>query len=420
MRASKPAMGFIFVTLVLDVLGFGLIIPVAPKLVMQLQGGDEQMAAGPVGLLAATFAAMQFLFAPTLGSLSDRFGRRPVILFSQFGSGLDYFAMALAPNLAILYVTRAINGFTGASMTAASAYVADVTPPEKRAAGFGLVGAAFGLGFVLGPLIGGVLGAYDIRWPFYAAGILTLVNWTYGYFILPESLKPEHRGHFSLRRSNPLGMFHGLGRYPLVAGMAGALFLLNLAQFGLHATWVLYTSYRYDWSPRDVGFSLFAVGIGAAVVQGGLARRIIPALGEKRSLMLGLALGVLSYIGYGFATHGWMIYVVIAIGSLGGISQPAGQALITKSVRPNEQGAIQGALAGLQSIANIIGPLLGTAVFAYFISDAMAFKIPGAPFFTGAILAGVGWFIAARAVRNVPPGGVAAAGMEPESAETKA
>jgi DHA1 family tetracycline resistance protein-like MFS transporter len=275
--------GFIFITLLLDVLGFGLLIPVAPRLIEHITGWDDAQVAPVVGWLGATYAAMQFFFAPALGLLSDRFGRRPVILIALFGSGLDYFAMSLANTLPILFITRAINGLSGASFTVASAYIADVTPPEKRAAGFGMIGAAFGLGFVFGPLIGGFLGDPDhwlpfvghgdVRYPFYAAGILTLCNWLYGFFVLPESLPRERRGHFTLARANPVGAFHGLGRYPMVAALAAAFFFSNLAQFGLHATWVLYLKHRFDWSPRAAGLSLFAVGLCAAIVQGGLAAR---------------------------------------------------------------------------------------------------------------------------------------------------
>lgn len=399
----KPAIGFIFVTLVLDVLGFGLIIPVAPKLVQTLQGGMEKDAAGIVGLLAATYAAMQFLFAPVLGAISDRVGRRPVLLGSLFGSGLDYFCMALAPNLPLLFITRAINGISGASMTVASAYIADVTAPEKRAGAFGLVGAAFGLGFVLGPLMGGILGDINIHYPFYAAGAITLLNWLYGLLVLPESLPREKRVAFKASRINPIGAFVGLGKYPLVAGLAGAFFLLNVAQFGLHSTWVLYTSHRYGWTPRDVGFSLAVVGIGAAVVQGGLARKLIPWLGERRALVLGLAMGVLAYIGYGAATQGWMIYAIVAVGSLGGIAQPAAQAIITKTVLPTEQGVTQGAMTGLQSVANILGPIIGTSVFAYAISDKPPFQVPGMSFFVCAIFAGLGWIVTMWAL-NANPG----------------
>lgn len=427
----KPAIGFIFITLMLDVMGFGLLIPVSPRLVQHLRGGGEGQAAHAVGLLTAIYAAMQFFGAPTLGALSDRFGRRPVLLVALFGSGLDYFAMALSPTLGLLYFTRAINGMSGASMSVAGGYIADVTPPEKRAAGFGLIGAAFGLGFIIGPLIGGILGdetrtlpligAGALRYPFYAAGGLTLCNWLYGCFVVPESLAPDHRRHFALSRANPVAVFRGLGRYPVVVGMTGVLFFVNLAQFGLHATWVLYTTHRFGWSPRDVGFSLCAVGLGAAVVQAGLARRIIPRLGEKRSLMVGLALGVLSYIGYGAATHGWMIYVVIALGSLGGIAGPAAQSMITRSVRPDEQGAVQGALMGLQNIAQVLGALIGAGVFAYFISNPSGSPsgppyIPGAAFYTSAVLAGIGWIIAVWVVGRAPRDAAAAPGAESQPA----
>lgn len=403
MRTSRPALGFILLTLLLDVLGFGLLIPVAPKLVQSLlhggRGGDEGEAAAAVGYLTATYALMQFLFAPALGALSDRFGRRPVLLVSIFGSGLDYFAMALSPNLPILFVTRAINGISGASMTAASAYIADTTTPEKRAAGFGLMGAAFGLGFILGPLMGGWLGAFDIRLPFYVAGGLSWLNWLYGLFVLPESLPPSLRSRFDARKANPIGALPNLSRYPLVAGLAASLFLFNLAMFGLHATWALYTDYRYGWTPKEIGFSLALVGIGAAVVQAGLAARIIRAIGERAALLIGAGVGVLAYVGYGSATQGWMIYTVIVLASLAGIAQPASQSLITRTVLPTEQGAVQGALTSLQSLANILGPILGSQVFAYFISNRAPFALPGASFFLGAILAAAGWAVAELATR---------------------
>ena len=424
MRSHKPAIGFIFVTLLLEVIGFGLLIPVAPRLIAELQGVTLDEAARPSGWLMATYAAMQFLCAPTLGALSDHFGRRPVLLASLLGSGLDYFAMALAPSLWLLFVTRAINGISGASMTVANAYIADVTPPEKRAAAFGLVGAAFGLGFILGPVIGGVLadpevhlpliGPGHLRLPFYVAGGITLANWLYGYLIVPESLPRERRAQISFAKANPVGVFEGLGSYPVVAKLTVAMFLFNLAQFGLHMTWVVYTAHRFGWSPREVGFSLGMVGICAAVVQAGLARRVVPLLGEKRALLLGLAIGTLSYVGYGLATEGWMMYLVIALGSLGGIAMPAGQSLITRSVRPDEQGRVQGAITGMNSIAQILGPLIGTSVFAYFVSDKAPFVLPGAAFFVGALLAIGGWFVAARAVRGwmapAAPAGAVAAG----------
>jgi MFS transporter, DHA1 family, tetracycline resistance protein len=399
--SRKPALSFIFLTLLLDVLGFGLIIPVAPRLVEQLQGGGEAEAAPIVGWLTATYAAMQFVFAPLLGALSDRFGRRPVLLTSLFGSGLDYFAMALVPTVPWLFVARAFNGFTGASITAANAYIADITPPDKRAVGFGIVGAAFGLGFVLGPLLGGLLGKIDIYYPFYAAGAVTLLNWLYGLLILPESLPVERRRSAVEWRWNPLQALTVLRRNSLVTHLAGGIFLLNFAQFGLHATWVLYTKFRYGWDERAVGFSLFAVGLGAAIVQGGLARRIIPRIGEKRAIRLGFLIGVLAYLGYGLATEGWMIYLVIAMASLGGLAMPACQSLITQSVRPDEQGLVQGGLSGAQGLANIIGPVVGSQIFAWSIAAERSAPMPGAMFFSCAGLAVLALLVVSRGLATV-------------------
>jgi MFS transporter, DHA1 family, tetracycline resistance protein len=408
-QIRKPALGFILMTLLLDVLGFGLLIPVGPRLIQSLLpgGATESEAAPYVGFLQATFAAMSFLFAPFLGVLSDRVGRRPVILISLFGAGLDYFAMALSQTVSIFFITRVINGITGASFSAVNAYVADVTPPEKRAAGFGMIGAAFGLGFVVGPLLGGVLGDIDIRLPFYVAGGLTLLNWVYGYFVLPESLPPQRRAPLRLSRANPVGAFANLTRYPVVLALAISYFLLNMAQFGLHVTWVLSMQHRFGWTPWDTGMSLAMVGVGAVIVQGFLTKAVVPALGEKRSLMIGLAIGVLSYVGYGAANHGWMIYAVIAIGSLGAISQPAVQSIITKTVHRDEQGAIQGALASVNSLAGILGPIVAAATLAYFIRVPPPFpespiNLAGANFYLSAVLAGLGWLVAGWAIRHLP------------------
>lgn len=424
--ARSSSVTFIFFTVVLDVLGFGLLIPVAPRLVQELlhngAGGTEAEAAGYFGVLTSIYAAMAFIFAPTLGALSDRFGRRPVLLVALLGSGLDYFAMAMSPTLWVLFLTRAINGISGASLTVCNASIADVTTPDKRAAAYGMLGAAFGLGFVLGPLMGGLLAAPsielaflgwtyhgDIRYPFFAAGGLTMLNWAYGLFVLPESLPKERRAKFSLGRANPIKVFAGVGRYPLVAGLAGAVFLMNIAQFGLHSTWVLYTTHRYGWSPLGVGLSLAFVGVGAAVVQAVLSRKVIPALGkgvlgEKRAVLLGGAIGVLAFVGYGLATQGWMIYAIITAASLGGIAQPAFQALITRSVRGDEQGSIQGALTGANSIAQILGPLIATNVFALFISDHPPVKgLPGASFLLGAALMALGVGVSAWAMARFLP-----------------
>jgi DHA1 family tetracycline resistance protein-like MFS transporter len=399
----KPAVRFIFFTVLLEVLGFGLLIPVGPHLVehlLHVPPGTEPakltaMAAPYVGWLMATYAIFQFGFSPILGSLSDRFGRRPVILISLLGSALDYFASALAPTLLVLFITRALNGVSGASIAACNAYVADVTPPKERAAGFGMLGAAFGLGFVIGPLLGGWLGSIDIRLPFWGAGVLTLINFAYGWFVLPESLPPDKRRPFSLKRANPLAVFVHLTRYPIVMGLGAALFFINLAQFALHSTWVLYTNHRYGWDELATGFSLTIVGIGAAVVQGGLAGRIIKRTGEPLALLAGLGLGICAYVGYGIAPHGWMIYAIIAFASLGGVAGPASQAIITRSIPPTEQGEVQGALGALNNVALIAGPVMGATVFSYFISAEAPFYLPGASMFLSAVLSFVGLGVSA-------------------------
>ncbi|MCA3004116.1 MAG: TCR/Tet family MFS transporter [Phycisphaerales bacterium] len=415
----QPGLPFIFFTVLLDVLGFGILIPVAPLLVQGLlnggAGGTEQEAAGVYGWLIAMYAAMQFVFSPILGALSDRFGRRPVLLVSLFGSGLDYFAMALAPTLWVLFLTRAINGISGASITVCTAYVADITPHEKRAGAFGMIGAAFGLGFVIGPAVGGVLGKIDIHLPFYVAGGLTLLNWLYGLLILPESLPKERRAPFSLARANPVGSYANLTRYPLVAGLASAWFLLNMAQFGLHATWVLYTAHRYNWNPAQVGLSLTVVGLGAAVVQGGLARRLIPRLGEPRSMLIGIGIGVCAYIAYGLATEGWMIYAIVAVASLGGIAQPAMQATVSRTVSPTEQGAVQGSLTSLANLAQIAGPVIATTVFAWSISGRLPVSVPGMSFFVSAALAAGVLGVTAMALRRAGGPGAPSSPSPPPS-----
>ncbi len=380
----KPALGFIFVTLTLDILGVGLIIPILPQLVVHFEGGDVAGAAHTVGFLAALYSLMQFLCAPILGSLSDRFGRRPVILMSLLGSGLDYFLLALAPNLGWFFAGRIIAGITGANFSAAMAYIADVSPPEKRAANFGLIGAAFGLGFVLGPALGGLLGNVGLRVPFFVAGGLTLLNWIYGWLVLPESLDPNHRRQFKWARSNPVGALLNLRRYPAVFGLTGTYFLINLAHQILPSTWVLYTSYRYHWTTGQVGISLAIIGAMAALVQGGLTRLIVQRLREEKTAILGLAVATLSYAGYGLATDGWMIYVILVVGALGGVTGPSVQGLISRTVAANEQGAVQGSLGSLASVSGIIGPPIGTAFFSHFISDRTSVYLPGAGFFFSA------------------------------------
>ena len=402
MSARKPALGFIFITLFLDILGIGLIVPILPRLITHLQGNNVEAAAHTVGALGALYALMQFLCAPILGSLSDRFGRRPVILGSLFGSGLDYLLLAYAPTLPWFFVGRIVAGITGANIAAASSYIADISPPEKRAANFGIIGAAFGLGFIAGPALGGLLGANDLRLPFLVAAGLTFANWLYGMFVLPESLAPENRRGFTWARANPVGSLMALRRWPVVVGLAASLFLMNLAQFGLQNVWVLYTEYRYHWTSRQVGGSLAVVGLMAAIVQGGLARRIIPALGERKAIIIGLSVGVLNMTGYGLASAGWVIIAILAVGSLGSFAGPALQGLISRHVPPNEQGSVQGALSSLGSVAGFIAPPLATGLFGYFISDRAPIHLPGAPFFLSALLLLTAMLLAARSFRTTP------------------
>jgi len=405
MRHRKPALGFIFVTLFLDILGIGLIVPILPKLVQQLQGGNIAAASHAVGALGAIYAFMQFLFAPVLGSLSDQYGRRPVILIALAGSALDYLLLAFAPTLPWFFIGRAISGLSGANITAATAYIADISPPEKRAANFGIIGAAFGLGFIAGPLLGGLLGSSDLRLPFLVAALLTGANGLYGLLAVPESLDAAHRRPFAWSRANPLGSLRALRRNRLAFGLAQSLFLLNLGQFCVHSTWVLYTGFRYGWGPRDVGISLAIVGLTAAIVQGGLARWIIPRLGEVRSVVCGNCVSALALAGYGSAPRGWMIYLILPFGAFGGIGGQSAQALVSKSVGPSEQGSIQGAITSLGSIAGFLAPLIAAGLFGHFVDERRAVPFPGAPFFLGSFLVACALGVALRAIRKHLPAG---------------
>lgn len=399
MSARKPALAFIFVTLFLDIFGMGLIIPILPKLIEQLSGGNVAAASHTYGLLISVAGLMQFLCAPLLGSLSDRFGRRAVILTSLFGSGLDYLLLAFAPTVPWFFLGRIVAGMTSANITAANAYIADVSPPEKRAANFGLVAAAFGLGFIAGPALGGLLGHYGLRVPFYAAAGMTLLNWLYGMFVLPESLPVEQRRAFDWKRANPIGSFVALRKHPELLGLTETYFLINVAHQVFPATWVLYTSYRYGWTPKEVGLSLALVGVMAVIVQGGLARKIIPKLGERRSIVIGLTNATFFLTTYGLATQGWMVYVLLVVGSIGGIAMPALQGLVSRSVPLNEQGAVQGALASLASLAGIVGPLVATGLFGHFVRAEATVKIPGAAFFASALMFFAALLLALRAFK---------------------
>jgi DHA1 family tetracycline resistance protein-like MFS transporter len=415
-RPRDASVAFILVTLLLDTLGIGVIIPVLPRLVASFLGGDLAVASRYYGVFIAAYAAMQFVFAPILGGLSDRFGRRTVILSSLMGAALDYLLLALAPDLAWLFVGRIIAGITGASFSAATAYIADVTPPERRAQSFGLVGAAFGLGFIIGPALGGLLGGVHLRLPFLVSAGLNLLNFFYGVFVLPESLPREHRRAFSLRRANPLSSFVNLGRHPIILGLTGTLVCNYLAQQILQSIWALHTEARFGWSEIDVGVSLTVVGLMSALVQGGLIRLVMPRLRERRALILGLLINVASYVGFGAATRGWMMYAILFPSSLAGLAGPAAQALISREIGPSEQGEVQGSLTSLGSVTAIFGPLLGTNLFAHFSPETAAPRIPGIAFFACACINACGLLFALRLFARTPearpasPGTLAEAG----------
>lgn len=406
MARPKPAIIFIFITLFLDIFGIGVIVPVLPKLVEELQYGNVQAAAHSVGLLGALYALMQFIFSPVLGALSDRFGRRPVILGSLLGSGVDYLVLAWAPTIGWLYLARAVSGITAANFSAASAYIADVTPPEKRAAGFGMVGAAFGLGFIAGPAIGGWLGEYGLRVPFLVAAGITLLNCLYGAFVLPESLAPENRRAFKWSSAHPIKALTALSRWPLVMGLAGTHFLSILAGNIYPSLWVLYTGTRYGWNSKQVGLSLALVGVMAAIVQAGLAGRVLKIIGERRGIYIGLLAMAVAMFCYGSAPQGWMVYFIIIIGSLAGIGSPATQSMISQAVPADEQGAVQGALNSITSIAGIAAPLIWTAMFSWAIAPERSVDLPGLPFLGAGLVslaaAGLAWKAFQKAAPTAP------------------
>ena len=382
----RAALAFIFVTAVLDMLALGVIIPVLPKLVVDFEGGDTARAAEVLGLFGTVWALMQFFCAPVLGALSDRFGRRPVILLSNFGLGLDYILMALAPTLGWLFVGRVISGITAASFATAGAYIADVTPPERRAAGFGMLGAAFGIGFVLGPALGGLLGAIGPRLPFWVAAALSLANALYGLLVLPESLPPARRAPFAWQRANPVASLTLLASHPQLIGLATVNFLRNLAHVALPSTAVLYMSYRYGWTERDVGLNLAAVGVCTLIVQAGLVQPAVTRLGERGVLLAGLVFGVLAFGVYGLAETGAVFWIGVPLMALWGLSGPPAQGLMTARVAPSEQGRLQGANGSLLGVAELVGPGIFTLIFAYAIRGDRLWRLPGAPFLLGALM----------------------------------
>ncbi|MBC7949603.1 MAG: TCR/Tet family MFS transporter [Chitinophagaceae bacterium] len=386
MATSKPAaIKFIFITLLIDIMGWGLIIPVMPDLIAKLKNIPVNEGSPYGAWLISVYAITQFLFAPVIGNLSDKYGRRPVLLFSLLGFGIDYLFLALAPNYELLFIGRIIAGITGASFTTASAYIADISTEETRAKNFGMIGAAFGVGFIIGPALGGLLAEWGIRAPFYAAAILCLLNCLYGYFVLPESLSLENRRAFHWKRANPFGALQFLKKNPAIGGLAISFFLIYLAAQAVQANWNFFTIYRFQWSNGMVGISLAVVGLLVGLVQAGLTRVINPRLGNEKSIYIGLFLYSFGLFLFAFAWEGWMMFVFLVPYCLGGIAGPALQSILAGHVPPNEQGELQGTLTSLMSLTTIIGPPIMNYLFYYFTSNKAPVHFPGISFLLGSV-----------------------------------
>jgi MFS transporter, DHA1 family, tetracycline resistance protein len=395
----KAALGFIFVTALIDVMSLGLIIPVFPKLVESFEGGDTARAAEMLGLFGTGWAVMQFAFSPILGMLSDKFGRRPVLLVSIFGLGVDYILMALSPSLAWLFAGRLVSGITAASFGTAGAYIADITPPQERAKSFGLIGAAWGVGFVLGPALGGILGDFGPRWPFWAAAALALLNWLYGWLILPESLPPERRVPFAWKKANPAGSLTLLASRPELLGLAGVNFLYQLAHNVLPSIFVLYTGFRYGWTAFEVGLMLAATGVANIVVQAALVGPAVRYLGERGALLAGLAAGAAGFAIYGLAPTSAVFWTGIPVFAFMGLVQPGAQALMTRLVGASEQGQLQGANSSIMGLTGILGPGLFTLVFAWSIRGDQAHLFPGLSVLIAAAMMVMSFLLAAWVTR---------------------
>ena len=398
--ASKAAFAFIIITVSLDFLAFGIIAPVLPNLIIQFEGGNIARASDITGYFGFAWNLMQFLFLPVLGAWSDRFGRRPVILISCLGLGLDYIFMALAPTLRWLFAGRLISGITASNVSTAFAYITDVTPPEGRAQRFGLLGAAFGMGFVIGPALGGLLGHYSLRAPFWAAAGLSLANFLYGIFVLPESLPQERRAKSAWHMANPLGSLTLLRSHPELAGLSVVVFLYYLAHQSLQNVWVLYTEYRYGWNTRSVGISLALVGVCAVIVSGGLVGPYVKKFGERFSLVSGLFYGFLGFAGFGLAWQGWGVLAAIPFIALWGVAGPAMQSLMSQRVDASSQGKLQGAINSLRAVTGMAGPLLFTQVFSAVIAENAKVHLPGAPYFLAGTLLLAALAVAAGVTRK--------------------
>ena len=397
MTSSRAALTFVLLTVFIDSLGFGIIIPSMPSVIMQLTGEPISVAADWGGYLMAVYALLQFFMAPIFGNLSDRIGRRPVLLASLAAFGVDFLLTGLAPSMAWLFVGRAVAGVFGASYAAAGAYIGDISIDENRAKNFGLIGAAWGSGFTLGPVIGGFFADhFDPRAPFFVAAALALVNVVFGMFALPESLPPERRRKFDWTRANPFGAFRSLAHLPMVAGLLVAVFLYQVAHDSLPAVWMYYTQLKFGWSLSQMGMSLTFVGIMTVIVMGGLTGVVVPRLGERRAIVVGFSVMTLGFLGYAFATQGWMIYVALAIGSLGGIASPSVQSVMSQRAGPSAQGELQGAVASLSSVAAVLSPLFMTQLFSHFSAPGARLHFPGAPYLVSAALVFLCVLICAR------------------------
>lgn len=387
MKEKSTGLLFIFITVVIDSIGLGIIIPVMPKLIQELIAGDLSQASKYGGWLVFMYAFAQFFFASVLGNLSDKYGRRPILLLSLLGFCLNYILTGMATSILWLFIGRAIAGITGASHTVAAAYIADISTAQKKAQNFGLLGAAFGLGFILGPVLGGVLGQYGSRVPFFAAAALCLVNLLYGYFVIPESLKQENRRDFNWKNANPIGTFLHMRSYPQIMPLILCIFLINIAANSVQSTWSYYTMEKFNWDERMVGLSLGFVGTLLMIVQAGLIRLAIPKFGLQRSIIIGLVLYVMAYSLFGFATASWMMFAISIFFVSAGIASPALQSYISNQVPENEQGQIQGGITSVVSLTSIIGPLVMTLLFSHFSEKGASIYFPGAPFILSALLA---------------------------------
>lgn len=400
-KNKNAALGFIFVTVLLDIIGIGIIIPVLPTLIDSLSEGGLTDASWIAGWMMFTYAFMQFLFAPVLGGLSDRYGRRPVLLLSLLALGVNYVLHAYAPTLIWLFIGRVLSGIGGASYTTAMAYVADISTAERKSQNFGMIGAAFGLGFIIGPLIGGISSQWGIRAPFIIAASLSFINMLYGFFILPESLGKKNRRSFELKRANPLGSILHAKSYPMIIGLFVSYMVLYLGGHAIHSTWNFYTMFKLDWDEKHVGYSLAFVGLLIAIIQGGLIRVIVPKIGQKRAVYLGLVFEIIGLVLIAFANSTFTILVFTIPYALGGIAAPSMQGIISNKVASNEQGELQGTLTSLVSITSIIGPLLMTGLFYKFSNTSFKYYFPGAPFLLGALLILVSLLLAIKSfVKN--------------------